>query len=110
MCGLTPYIAQRSPLFAEVWARGYLLKRPSGSEPRGSEQGGDVWQWDLWQPCLAVVDFTNHEAYEWWSAKLDALLDMGLRLFQERLRRAHPDGRGVLRRLGSGSGMHDYYT
>ena len=37
---INPYIAQRSPLFAEGRVAGYLLKRPNG----------DVWQWDLWQP------------------------------------------------------------
>ncbi|GAB3443372.1 alpha-xylosidase [Actinophytocola sediminis] len=69
---INPYIAQRSPLFAEGMARGYLLKRPNG----------DVWQWDLWQPGLAVVDFTNPEAREWYAAKLDALLDLGVDCFK----------------------------
>ncbi len=69
---INPYIAQRSPLFAEGKARGYLLKRPSG----------DVWQWDLWQPGMAVVDFTNPEAREWYAAKLDTLLDLGVDCFK----------------------------
>ncbi|MFF5264995.1 alpha-xylosidase [Actinomadura viridis] len=69
---INPYIGQRSPLFAEAKARGYLLRRPNG----------DVWQWDLWQPGLAVVDFTNPEAREWYSAKLDALLEMGVDCFK----------------------------
>jgi alpha-D-xyloside xylohydrolase len=69
---INPYIAQRAPLFAEAKARGYLLKRPNG----------DVWQWDLWQPGLAVVDFTNPEAREWYAAKLDALLEMGVDTFK----------------------------
>ena len=55
---INPYIAQRSPLFAEAKAAGYLLKRANG----------DVWQWDLWQPGLAVVDFTNPEARQWYAA------------------------------------------
>jgi alpha-D-xyloside xylohydrolase len=69
---INPYIAQRSPLFEEGRARGYLLKRPNG----------DVWQWDLWQPGMGVVDFTNPEAREWYAAKLDALLDMGIDCFK----------------------------
>ncbi len=69
---INPYIAQRSPLFAEGRARGYLLKRPNG----------DVWQWDRWQPGMAVVDFTNPEAREWYAAKLDALLGMGVDCFK----------------------------
>jgi alpha-D-xyloside xylohydrolase len=69
---INPYIAQRSALFEEGMARGYLLKRPNG----------DVWQWDLWQPGLAVVDFTNPEAREWYASKLDALLDLGVDCFK----------------------------
>jgi alpha-D-xyloside xylohydrolase len=69
---INPYIAQRSALFEEGMARGYLLERPNG----------DVWQWDLWQPGLAVVDFTNPEAREWYASKLDALLDLGVDCFK----------------------------
>ncbi|OLF12186.1 alpha-xylosidase [Actinophytocola xinjiangensis] len=69
---INPYIGQRSPLFEEGMAHGYLLKRPNG----------DVWQWDLWQPGLAIVDFTNPEAREWYAAKLDALLDLGVDCFK----------------------------
>jgi alpha-D-xyloside xylohydrolase len=69
---INPYIAQRSALFAEGRARGYLLKRPNG----------DVWQWDEWQPGMALVDFTNPEARQWYAAKLDALLDMGVDCFK----------------------------
>ncbi|HEY7484077.1 MAG TPA: alpha-xylosidase [Streptosporangiaceae bacterium] len=96
---INPYIGQRSPLFAEGQARGYLLKRPNG----------DVWQWDLWQPGLAVVDFTNPEAREWWASKLDALLDMGVDCFKtdfgERIPTdvAYFDGSDPER-------MHNYYT
>ena len=46
---INPYIAQRSPLFAEGKAQGYLLRKP----------GGEVWQWDKWQPGMGIVDFTN---------------------------------------------------
>jgi alpha-D-xyloside xylohydrolase len=96
---INPYIGQLSPLFAEGQARGYLLKRPSG----------EVWQWDLWQPGLAVVDFTNPEAREWWAGKLDALLDMGVDCFKsdfgERIPTdvAYFDGSDPER-------MHNYYT
>jgi alpha-D-xyloside xylohydrolase len=69
---INPYIAQRSPLFEEGRAGGYLLKRPNG----------DVWQWDLWQPGMGLVDFTNPEARRWYAGKLDALLDMGVDCFK----------------------------
>jgi alpha-D-xyloside xylohydrolase len=69
---INPYIAQRSPLFEEGRAGGYLLKRPNG----------DVWQWDLWQPGMGLVDFTNPDARAWYASKLDALLDMGVDCFK----------------------------
>lgn len=69
---INPYIAQRSPLFAEGQRAGYLLRRPNG----------DVWQWDLWQPGMALVDFTNPEARAWYAGKLRALLAMGVDCFK----------------------------
>ncbi len=69
---INPYIAQRSPLFDEGMANGYLLKRPDGS----------VWQWDLWQYGMGIVDFTNPAASLWYKAKLRALLDMGVDSFK----------------------------
>ena len=96
---INPYIAQRSPLFDEGKAKGYLLRRP----------GGDVWQWDRWQPGMAVVDFTNPEARDWYAAKLSALLDMGVDCFKsdfgERIPTdvAYFDGSDPER-------MHNYYA
>jgi alpha-D-xyloside xylohydrolase len=69
---INPYIAQRSPLFAEGAAHGYLLKRTNG----------DVWQWDLWQPGMGIVDFTNPAACEWFADKLRALVDGGVDSFK----------------------------
>ena len=69
---INPYIAQRSPLFAEGAASGYLLKRTNG----------DVWQWDLWQPGMGIVDFTNPAAREWFAGKLRALTAMGVDSFK----------------------------
>lgn len=96
---INPYIAQRSPLFAEGKAKGYLLKRPSG----------EVWQWDLWQPGLAVVDFTNPAACAWYAEKLRALLHMGVDCFKTDFGERIPtdvvyhDGSDPMR-------MHNYYS
>jgi alpha-D-xyloside xylohydrolase len=96
---INPYIAQRSRLFAEGRDKGYLLRRPDG----------DVWQWDMWQPGMAIVDFTNPRAREWYAAKLDALLDAGVDCFKsdfgERIPTdvAYFDGSDPER-------MHNYYT
>ncbi|WP_405734373.1 alpha-xylosidase [Streptomyces sp. NBC_01537] len=69
---INPYIAQKSPLFAEGMREGYLLKRPNG----------DVWQWDLWQPGMALVDFTNPAARDWYTGKLRGLLRQGVDCFK----------------------------
>jgi alpha-D-xyloside xylohydrolase len=96
---INPYIAQRSPLFTEGKAKGYLLRRP----------GGDVWQWDKWQPGMAVVDFTNPEAREWYASKLNALLEVGVDCFKSDFGERIPtdveyfDGSDPER-------MHNYYT
>ncbi|WP_086664724.1 alpha-xylosidase [Lentzea kentuckyensis] len=96
---INPYVGQRSPLFAEGVEGGYLLKRPNG----------DVWQWDLWQPGMALVDFTNPAAREWYASKLDALLDQGVDCFKTDFGERIPtdveyfDGSDPER-------MHNYYT
>ncbi|SEH99130.1 MULTISPECIES: alpha-xylosidase [unclassified Leifsonia] len=69
---LNPYIGQRSQLFAEAAAAGYLVKRPNG----------DVWQWDLWQAGMGLVDFTNPGATRWYQDKLRALIAQGVDCFK----------------------------
>ncbi|MCS7475827.1 alpha-xylosidase [Umezawaea endophytica] len=69
---INPYIGQASVLFAEGVAGGYLVRKPNG----------DVWQWDEWQPGMALVDFTNPAAREWFAAKLGAVLDQGVDCFK----------------------------
>lgn len=96
---INPYIAQRSPLFAEGRALGHLLRRPDGS----------VWQWDLWQPGMALVDFTSPAARDWYAAKLEALLAQGVDCFKTDFGERVPvdvtwsDGSDPER-------MHNYYT
>ncbi len=96
---INPYIGQASELFDEGMEGGYLLKRPSG----------DVWQWDLWQPGMAIVDFTNPKAREWYASKLEALLDMGVDCFKtdfgERIPTncVYADGSDPVK-------MHNFYT
>jgi len=96
---INPYIAQRSALFDEGMANGYLLKRPNG----------DVWQWDRWQAGMALVDFTNPHAREWYADKLRALVDMGVDCFKTDFGERVPtdviyfDGSDPLK-------MHNYYA
>ncbi len=96
---INPYIAQRSALFDEGTARGYLVKRADGS----------VWQWDRWQAGMALVDFTNPDACRWYADKLRALVDMGVDCFKTDFGERIPtevvwhDGSDPLR-------MHNYYA
>jgi alpha-D-xyloside xylohydrolase len=69
---INPYIAQRSALFDEGMAAGYLVKKPNG----------DVWQSDQWQAGMALVDFTNPAARDWYAGKLRGLLDVGVDCFK----------------------------
>ncbi|KAJ4501622.1 alpha-glucosidase [Lentinula lateritia] len=69
---INPYISQLSPIFKEGITGGYFIQRTDGTP----------WQWDLWQPGLAIVDFTNPKACEWYLAKLNALIDIGVDCFK----------------------------
>lgn len=96
---INPYIAQRSALFAEGMARGYLLTRPNG----------DVWQWDLWQAGMGLVDFTNPAACRWYAGKLRELLEMGVDCFKTDFGERVPTD--VVYYDGSDpQKMHNYYT
>lgn len=96
---INPYIAQRSALFDEGMARGYLVKRPDGS----------VWQWDRWQAGMGLVDFTNPDACRWFGDKLRALVDMGVDCFKTDFGERIPtdvvyfDGSDPVK-------MHNYYS
>ncbi|WP_084130558.1 alpha-xylosidase [Demequina sp. NBRC 110055] len=65
---INPYIAQASDLFEEGLANDYFVKNRDGS----------VWQWDLWVAGMALVDFTNPAAREWFQERLRGLLQQGV--------------------------------
>ena len=96
---INPYIGQRSELFDEAAAGGYLLKKPNG----------DIWQWDKWQSGMGIVDFTNPAACAWFQSKLRVLLDMGVDAFKTDFGERIPtdvvyhDGSDPLK-------MHNYFT
>ncbi len=96
---INPYIAQRSALFEEGRAKGYLVTRADGS----------VWQWDKWQAGMALVDFTNPAAAQWYAGHLERLLDQGVDAFKTDFGERIPtdvvwfDGSDPQR-------MHNYYT
>lgn len=96
---INPYIAQRSALFAEGQAHGYLLKRPDGS----------VRQTDDWQAGMGLVDFTNPDACRWFTEKLRLLMAQGVDTFKTDFGERIPtdvvyfDGSDPVK-------MHNYYT
>ena len=97
---INSYIGQESYLFDEGMENGYFIKRKNGR----------VWQWDMWQPGMAIVDFTNPEAYQWFQDKLEVLIDMGVDCFKTDFGERIPtedvmyfDGSDPVK-------MHNYYT
>ncbi len=96
---INPYVAQKSALFDEGMAKGYLVRKPDGS----------VWQWDRWQAGMGLVDFTNPEATAWYQGKLRQLLDMGVDTFKTDFGERIPTG--VVWHDGSDpEKMHNWYT
>ncbi|MEO3947040.1 alpha-xylosidase [Gorillibacterium sp. CAU 1737] len=96
---INPYIAQRSRLFKEGMDLGYLVKKANG----------DVWQWDMWQSGMALVDFTNPDACEWYASYLRGLVDMGVDSFKTDFGERIPTD--VVYFDGSDPNkMHNYYT
>ena len=97
---INPYIAQQSYLFREGMEQGYLVRKTDGS----------VWQTDLWQPGMALVDFTNPQAVQWYQGKLAALLEMGVDCFKTDFGERVPV-RGIQWFSGADPmDMHNYYS
>jgi alpha-D-xyloside xylohydrolase len=97
---INPYIAQRSRLFEEGKAKGYLLRTADGG----------VWQSDLWQAGMALVDFTNPAAADWYAGELRVLLEMGVDCFKTDFGERIPVD-GVAWFDGSDpQRMHNYYA
>ncbi|MFT7723504.1 MAG: alpha-xylosidase [Roseateles sp.] len=73
---INPYVAQKSPLFAEGVENGYFIKR------KGGPLDGLTFQTDQWQPGMAIVDFTNPAAKAWYQGHLRRLLAGGADCFK----------------------------
>lgn len=96
---INSYIGQQSKLFDICKEKGYFIKNLDGS----------VFQADLWQPGMAIVDFTNPEACDWYKGLLKTLFDMGVNNiktdFGERIptKCKYYNGMDPIK-------MHNYYT
>ncbi len=79
---------------------GYFLQRQDGRGPK---------QVDMWQTGMALVDFTNPDASQWYRNKLKTLLDMGVDCFKTDFGERIPID--VTYYDGSNpKAMHNYYT
>ena len=96
---INSYVGQQSKLFDIGKEKGYFIKSLDGS----------VYQSDMWQPGMAIVDFTNPEACEWFKGLLKKLFDMGVNNiktdFGERIptKVKYFNGKDPIK-------MHNYYT
>ena len=96
---INSYVGQQSKLFDIGKEKGYFIKNLDGS----------VSQSDMWQPGMAIVDFTNPEACEWFKGLLKKLFDMGVNNiktdFGERIptKVKYFNGKDPIK-------MHNYYT
>ncbi len=97
---INPYIGQRSHLFAEGKAGGFLLKRADGS----------VWQTDKWQAGMGIVDFTNPDACAWFTGKLRTLLEQGVDCFKTDFGERIPVNGVVWHDGADPVKMHNYYA
>jgi alpha-D-xyloside xylohydrolase len=96
---INPYISQMSKIFDEGREHGYFLKRADGS----------IHQIDQWQPGMAIVDFTNPAAVDWFKAKLRRLLDMGVDCFKTDFGERIPDD-AVYHDGSDPKLMHNFYS
>ena len=97
---INPYIAQESYLYDEGAAKGYFIKRKDGRP----------WQWDMWQAGMAIVDFSNPEAYKWYQDKLEVLMDMGVDCFKTDFGERIPTEDVQFYNGADPEKMHNYYT
>ena len=97
---INPYIAQKSAMFREGKAKGYLVKRTDGN----------VWQWDLWQAGNGFIDFTNPAAVKWYQAKLKKLLDMGVDCFKTDFGERIPMEDAIYYDGSDSKREHNFYT
>lgn len=97
---INSYVGQSSKLFDEGVQNGYFIKNVDGS----------VFQTDMWQPAMAIVDFTNPKACEWFASKIKELCDTGVTAIKTDFGERIPT-KGIKYFDGSDPiKMHNYYT
>ncbi|EDK40774.2 hypothetical protein PGUG_04872 [Meyerozyma guilliermondii ATCC 6260] len=97
---INSYIGQESALFAEADSNGYFIKNVDGSS----------YQTDLWQAGMGIIDFTNPNAYKWFQAKLEKLVDLGVDSFKTDFGERIPCLDVKYHSGADPVAMHNYYT
>lgn len=97
---VNPYIAQDTDFFREGVEKGYFVMRADG---RG------VKQIDNWQPGMALVDFTNPEAYAWYAGRIRWLMRLGVDCIKSDFGERVPVD-VVWHNGADPMGMHNYYA
>ncbi len=97
---INPYVAQDNEMFEEGKRNGYFLMRSDGH---------GIKQVDNWQPGLAVVDFTNPAAREWFAGKIRSLLEAGIDCIKTDFGERIPTD-VVYHNGADPRAMHNYYT
>ena len=86
-----------------------IVPRGGGQRIFPENAGGRVYQRDAWQPGMALVDFTNPQAVEWYCGKLRRLLEMGVDCFKTDFGEFIPEN--VAYHDGSNPAlMHNHYS
>ena len=96
---INPYISQRAGIFDECAGKGWFLHNPDGS----------VFQCDLWQPGMAIIDFTNPKAYQWFGEQIRKLAAMGVDAIKTDFGERIPVN-VVYHDHSDPIAMHNYYT
>jgi alpha-D-xyloside xylohydrolase len=96
---INPYVGERSHLFDEGMAGGYLLSHPNG----------DIYQVPTWQAGMGIVDFTNPKATAWYQSELRKLLAQGVDCFKTDFGELIPTD-VVYHNGADPTRMHNYYT
>ena len=97
---INPYVAQDCEMFEEGREKGYFLRRADGK---------GIKQVDNWQPGMAVVDFTNPAAKEWYAKKIKKLLETGIDCLKTDFGERIPTD-VVYHNGADPQAMHNYYT
>ena len=105
-----PLVSTRNPLFAEMAAKGWLLKDAKTGEPWKYE-----WESEAWGPVLTplptsgLVDFTHPDAYAFWRDKHAPLFDLGVDMIKADFGEQVLDGM-VASNSETGRTLHNVYA